>query len=215
MHHISYILFDVDNTLYPSSLGLEKQVNRRVNEYIAQMLGLSLEDAWAFRKERIKACGYGTTIEWLTAEKMISSSKLDEYFEYIHPLDDADSLAADPALRARLLSFERPMAVLTNAPREHAERVLNALGIADLFASIFDIRSNGLKGKPSPQAFKNVFDTLGTSAEHCLFVDDTPVYIEGYRKLGGCGVLIDELDEHPAFPAPRIRTLEGLRDFMD
>ncbi|MDR2181799.1 MAG: HAD-IA family hydrolase [Treponema sp.] len=215
MQNISYILFDLDNTLYPASLGLEKAVNRRVNEYIAAMLGLPLEDAWALRAERIKARGYGTTIEWLAAEKQFDHTRLEEYFAYIHPLDDAEPLSPDPALRSLLLSFKRPMAIMTNSPREHAERVLDRLALRDLFTSIFDIRYNGLKGKPCADAFNRVLKAAGTTARNCLFVDDSYPYVEGYRRLGGSGVLIDELDEHPDFPAPRIRALEELRKYLD
>ncbi|MDR2766694.1 MAG: pyrimidine 5'-nucleotidase [Treponema sp.] len=215
MQNISYLFFDLDNTLYPASLGLEKAVNRRVNEYIAEMLGLSMEDAWALRKERIKARGYGTTIEWLVAEKKFDRARLEQYFAYIHPLDDADPLSPDPALRSLLLSFKRPMAILTNSPREHAERVLDRLALRDIFTSIFDIRYNGLKGKPSPDAFERAFKAAGTTAQNCLFVDDSYPYVEGYRRLGGPGVLIDELDERPDFPAPRIRALEELRNYLD
>jgi putative hydrolase of the HAD superfamily len=45
------ILFDLDSTLYSARFGLEQKVNRRVNEYLAGYLGLSLKEAWAVRRE--------------------------------------------------------------------------------------------------------------------------------------------------------------------
>jgi putative hydrolase of the HAD superfamily len=103
---------------------------------------------------------------------------------------------------------------MTNSPREHALRIVKKLGIEKFFPAIFDIRFHRLKGKPHAEAFNRVLDVIGTSPEHCLFVDDGRAYIEGYRALGGCGVFYDELDEHPEFPDPRIRALTEITGLL-
>lgn len=204
---IGYILFDLDNTLYSAGSGLEKAVSRRVNEYIASFLKLSVEEARTLRREGIAAGGYGTTLEWLMAEKGFDPRAVDGYFSFIHPEDEADALSPDPELASFLASLGVPAAIMTNSPMKHALRIVKKLGIETFFTSIFDIRFHGLKGKPRAEAFNRVLDTLGIKAEHCLFVDDGRAYVEGYRALGGVGVLYDELDEHPEFPGPRIRAL--------
>jgi putative hydrolase of the HAD superfamily len=206
------ILFDLDGTLYSARFGLEKKVNRRVNEYIAEYLRLPLEEAWDLRKRRIADGGYGTTIEWLTAEENMDPSRLDDYFAFIHPEGEDAELVPDPLLRPLLLSCSRVcrMAILTNAPEAHARRILKKLEIEDLFPSIFDIRSNGLKGKPHREAFFRALDGLKSSPGRCLFVDDVRVYVDGYRAIGGTGVFLDEFDENPEYPPPRIRTIEEL-----
>jgi putative hydrolase of the HAD superfamily len=210
----NYILLDLDSTLYSSRHGLEKIVNRRVNEFIAERLGLPLEEAWARRVEAIKQRGYGTTLEWLLAENQIADSEVEDYLRYIHPENEADNLPPDPELGAFLASLGVPLAIMTNSPDFHAERVLARLGLGDIFTSIFDIRFHGLKGKPRPEAFRRVFAALGTTAEKCLFVDDARQYVEGYRKLGGTGVFFVENGEHPEFPAPRIRSLRELKGMV-
>jgi putative hydrolase of the HAD superfamily len=210
---IEYILFDLDGTLYSARWGLEKEVNRRVNEYLTRRLRLSMDEAWALRKERIRACNYGTTLEWLRAEKGMDEAELENYFAYIHPEHEARGLPADPRLRSLLLSFARPMGILTNSPREHALRILKKLEIEDLFPSIFDIRRNGLKGKPDPDVYRQVLGELNLGAESCLFVDDVGRYVEGYRAIGGMGVYFDE-DGQSEFPPPRIRSLEELGAFL-
>ncbi|MDR1930577.1 MAG: HAD-IA family hydrolase [Treponema sp.] len=207
------ILFDLDSTLYSVRLGLEKSVSRRVNRYIAEYLGLPPEEAWALRKERVTAAGYGTTLEWLRAEKNFNDPHIiDEYFAFIHPEDEADGLGPDPHLRSLLLDLSESMtlAILTNSPEEHAERILAKLGIADLFPSIFGIRGNGLKGKPRPEVFRRALDSLKSSPRRCVFVDDVRRYAEFYRNMGGHGIFFDELNEHPEFPPPRIRRLDEL-----
>jgi putative hydrolase of the HAD superfamily len=191
-----------------------------VNEYIARRLGRSLEDAWALRKERIAACGYGTTLEWLRAEEGMDDAETETYFAAIHPEDEADNLAPDPVLRPLLLSLTGksgeplPRGILTNSPLEHALRVLDKLEIRDLFDSIFDIRRNGLEGKPSAGTYRRILAELGQKPGSCLLVDDVARYIDGYRAMGGAGVYYDEENKHPDYNGPRIRRLEELRDFL-
>ncbi|MDR2258347.1 MAG: HAD-IA family hydrolase [Treponema sp.] len=208
---IQYILFDLDNTLYSARYGLEDNVRRRMREFLAARLGISPEEAWRQRAERIG--DYGTTLEWLVAERGFTD--IEEYFAAVHPADEADILSPDPALRDLLEKIPQPKAILTNSPREHAERVLDKLKISGLFTHIFDVRGNGLKGKPRPEAFFRAFNTLGAAPGEVLFVDDIPAYVEGCRSLGGRGVLLDENDAYPAYPYPKIRVLGELREILD
>ncbi|MCL2879276.1 MAG: HAD-IA family hydrolase, partial [Treponema sp.] len=105
-------------------------------------------------------------------------------------------------------------AILTNSPREHADRILGRLGFEGLFTHIFDIRMCNFIGKPQPVFFNKALDTLGVQAETVLFIDDGPRYVEGFIKLGGNGVLYDENNQHPDFPHPRIQRLREITAFL-
>jgi putative hydrolase of the HAD superfamily len=203
---IQYILFDLDNTLYSARYGLEDKVHHRIRNFLAAYLGVSPEEAWRQRAERIG--DYGTTLEWLNAERGFTN--IDAYFAFVHPEDEADSLPPDPALRDFLAHIPQPKAILTNSPREHADRIIGKLGFSGLFTHIFDIRGNGLKGKPHREAFFRAFNSTGASPGEVLFVDDTPAYVEGCRALGGKGVLLDEYNTLPGYPYPKIRDLREL-----
>jgi putative hydrolase of the HAD superfamily len=210
------ILFDLDNTLYSARFGLEQNVSRRATEYAAAYLGLTEEEARAARRAGVIKSGYGTTLEWLLEEKGLDPSLIDDYFAYIHPEDEADGLIPDPLLRPFLLSLSQSYAlgILTNASPGHIDRILNKLEIADLFPSIFDIRSNGLKGKPHPGVFYRALEGLGTSPGRCVFIDDVDRNVESYRNLGGVGVYFDEFDKKPGFPPPRITRLGELGELL-
>ena len=210
---IEYILFDLDNTLYSSHLGLEDAVNVRVNDYLAEFFNMSKEKAWALRKEQIKKGGYGTTLEWLRTEQGIGDEETEKYLAHMHPGNEADILLPDPHLREFLLSFSSrniPIGILTNSTMEHALRILGKLKITDLFHTIFDIRKNEFIGKPNKDIYHRILSELGTSPSSCLFIDDIPFYAEGYRKIGGLGVLLDEDNLHPEFPGYRIQKLEEI-----
>ena len=207
---IRYVLFDLDNTLYPASLGLDEEMSRRIREFTAAYLGVPEQEAMRRRKERMAA--YGTTLEWLMAEEGLSD--VEEYYAAIHPEGEEDALRPDPELRAFIQGLPVPAAVLTNSPMEHALRVLKKLDLEGLFTHIFDIRWNGLKGKPSEEAFRNALSVLGLPPEEVLFVDDLPSYVQGFTRIGGAGVLLDETDCHAGYDLPRIRTIPELLGFL-
>ena len=214
---IEYILFDLDNTLYSSNWGLEQAVSKRVNHFVAEYFAIPLEEAIALRKERVIEGRYGTTLEWLNAEHGLAGTIIDSYLAYIHPENEADTLTPDSALRDLLLSLSSrniPIGILTNSPLEHAKRILNKLGVEDLFNTIFDLRRNGFKGKPRADVYRRVLNELGVTAPSCLLVDDMPYYVEGYLAIGGTGILFDEKNQYTKFPGPRIQKLEEISGYL-
>jgi putative hydrolase of the HAD superfamily len=203
---LTYLLFDLDNTLYSAHYGMEEAMGRRNIAFIARYLGLTPEEA---ALERRRTMGkHGTSLEWLMAEKGFTD--IEAYYAAVHPQGEEASLKPDPGLGEFLKGLPLPCAILTNAPREHADRVLAKLEIRGCFTHVFDIRWNGFVGKPAPGAFTRPLEVLGASPGGTLFVDDFPPYVDGYRALGGPGVLLDELDRYPDYPPPRIRNLREL-----
>jgi putative hydrolase of the HAD superfamily len=208
---IKYVLFDLDNTLYSCRNGLEEAVARRIREYTAGFLGISVEEAWQMRKANMRQ--YGTCLEWLMTEKGLSD--VESYFAFIHPDDEADTLLPDPQLRAFLESIPVPKAILTNSPCEHADLILAKLALGDIFTNIFDIRQCNFLGKPRREVFENALRVLGRRAEEVLFIDDSPFYVEGFIAIGGRGVLLDEKNIHQDVTLPKIHELKELTRFID
>jgi putative hydrolase of the HAD superfamily len=200
------VLFDLDNTLYPESIGMDRDITRRMIEYVARFLGMSTEEARKFRHERAKK--YGTTLEWLTVEHGLSDP--ESYFSAVHPEGEEYCIEGDPELARILDALPLRKAVLTNSPYEHADRVLAKLGVADCFEAIYDIRFNGLRGKPHADAYKRACEARGVGVEETLFVDDLPKYVRGFQDLGGKAVLIDEANRFEGEGLPRIRSLAEL-----
>lgn len=201
---LRYLLFDLDNTLYPEILGLEHEVVRRMTAYVADWLDISPEEA--VERRRTNMVHYGTTLEWLV--KAEGFTDVEGFFAAAHPEGEEDPLSPDPALGALLDSIDLPKAVFTNAPMEHATRILHRLGVTDRFEGIYDIRFNGLSGKPHRAAYERVCAACGVKPAECMFVDDVPRYVHGFLEAGGGrGILIDELDRHGASPLTRIHSL--------
>lgn len=200
------LIFDLDNTLYPASAAMEEHTIARMNEYTARLLGMGVEESKVFRREHMPR--YGTTLEWLMAEHGFADP--EDYFTYVHPAGEEDLVEFDPGLGPFLDSLKLPKFVFTNAPMEHADRVLQKLGIADKFQRVFDVRFCNLRGKPSAAAVDGVLAAIGLPAEDTLFMDDIPRYVQGFIDRGGRGVLVDHFGKHPGSGLPTIKTIYEL-----
>ena len=187
-----HILFDLDNTLYPSTSDMDKGITMRMMECVAAFFKCSMEEAWELRKERM--VHFSTTQEWLRSEGM---TDIEGFLAHVHPDNEADELQPQEGLREFLITLNKPMSILTNAPHEHADRVLAKLGIADLFMAVTDIRDTDLNGKPYPMAYKAALKKVGAKLETTLFLDDMQKYTDGYEALGGTAILIGNKNGTP------------------
>lgn len=187
-----HLLFDMDNTLYPASSDMDKGITRRMLECVADFFHCNMDKAITLRSERI--VHYSTTLEWLRAEGM---TDIEGFLAHVHPDNEADELQPQPKLRDFLISLNMPMSILTNAPHEHADRVLAKLGVADLFEAVTDIRDAGFNGKPYPDAYLAALRKVGANLEDTLFLDDMQKYTDGWVALGGTAVLVGSPNGKP------------------
>ena len=207
---IKYLLFDLDNTLYSASYGLEDDVSLRIRKVASALLGITPEEVREIRKANMGQ--YGTCLEWLMAEKDFTD--IETYLAAVHPEGEADILPRDDKLRSLLANIPIPKAILTNSPREHADLILDKLGIADLFTDIFDIRQCNFKGKPQKEVFDNALNKLGVSAAEVLFIDDNPHNVEVFISYGGNALLFDENNIHGNSSLTRIRNLSQVLEYI-
>ncbi len=207
---LRHLLLDLDNTLYPENLSMERDILERMNAFIAQFLGVPPPEARELRHQRVRQ--YGTTLEWLMAEEGLTDT--EAYFAMVHPEGEEYCIEASPDLARVLDSIDLPKAVLTNSPMEHAERVLAKLGIADRFDAVYDIRFNGLRGKPYAAAYRRACSTWGAKVEETLFIDDLPKYVKGFLEIGGASVLLDESGRHADSGLRHIHSLAELPDLI-
>ena len=183
------------------------EIGRRMTAFVCDLLGVTEEKAVALRRENFLR--YGTTLSWL--REAHGFRDIDAFLEATHPPDPSRFLGRDDRLIELLDRLERPAAVLTNSPREHAERVLSVLGLDGRFEALYDIRYNEFKGKPHSSAYLRPLQELSWPAEEVLFLDDAPTYVEGFIELGGHGVLVDEGGGRAA-AHPQLTTIHSVHD---
>jgi putative hydrolase of the HAD superfamily len=209
---ISYILLDLDNTIYPSSTGLLDEVGERMTSFVMKHFGLSAKKARELRKDfRIR---YGATLTGLIEAD--ASVDVEDFLEFTHPREINRYLPKLPELKDMLSRIALPMSVLTNSPMEHAVRVLEHLEIRDRFERIFDLRFNSYRGKPAKALYERVLAEIDRAPGEVLFVDDHTDYLESFRALGGNILLVDEFSEYDGSGGiPVIRRLTELDRYLE
>ncbi len=183
---IRYLLFDLDDTLYPRSVGLWNEISQRMNDYMVARLGIPREDVNRVRQAYWEQ--YGTTLRGLHTERRIDP---EDFLEFVHDIPIGDYIQADARLDAMLAQLQQPKYIFTNASHAHAERVLAALGVAQHFAGIFDIQFIGYESKPALEAYHRVLAALKAKADECLLIEDAARNLVPAKKLGMHTVLLD------------------------
>jgi putative hydrolase of the HAD superfamily len=188
------ILFDLDDTLYPTHNGLWQAIRERMNDYITKRLGLPREAALELRRAYFER--YGTTLRGLQHHHQVDSN---DFLAYVHDLPLDQYIHPDPALGNLLRSLPQQRWVFTNADAPHARRVLAALGVADCFSGIIDIHATNFRCKPEKEAYLRALALAGEVAPHnCLFCDDAPRNLAPARALGIFTVRVGSADPDPA-----------------
>ena len=98
--NVEHLIFDLDNTLYPSSGAMDRGITQRMMNFTASFLGVSYEEAVKIRAEHIR--NFSTTLEWLRSEGL---TDVESYFAAVHPPYEADELEENPSLRPFLESI--------------------------------------------------------------------------------------------------------------
>ncbi|MGD8625463.1 MAG: pyrimidine 5'-nucleotidase [Anaerolineae bacterium] len=184
---IHTILFDLDETLYPRGVGIMDQIRRLILDYVCARLGLPEPEADHLRREYLR--DYGTTMRGLQINHAIDA---DDYLDYVHKIRLEHYIDANPALDAALTALPQHKVVFTNASREHAEAVLEVLGVARHFERIIDVRDMGFESKPQPAAYRRICRMLGRRPEECLLVEDNVRNLLPAKELGMITVLVGE-----------------------
>lgn len=182
---IRYVLFDLDETLYPASNGLMSAIGERMRKFIEKKYGLSPQEAHALQKRYWEQ--YGTTLRGLYIENGLDPR---EYLAYVHDVDVAQFVHPDPQLRAVLEQIPMTKVIVTNADAAHARRVLERLGVTDQFERIFDIVFMEYVSKPAREAYERVLRALNARGDECILVEDMPRNLTAARELGIRTILV-------------------------
>jgi putative hydrolase of the HAD superfamily len=182
----STFFFDLDETLYPASSGLWEAIRGRINLYLRERMGFTPEEIDARREGYFRQ--YGTTLRGLQANYQVD---MEDYLAFVHAVPLERYIRPDPAMRAMLEGLPGRKFIFTNADRSHATRVMNVLGVADLFEAILDVHVIAPYCKPEPGAFGLALRAAGDPDPHdCVLVDDQARITRAARQLGFFAVLM-------------------------
>ncbi len=171
-------IFDLDNTLYPSTCRLFDQVDRRMGEFIARQLAITPEEARRLQKQYFRE--HGTTLRGLMT---VHGMAPQDYLAYVHDID-LSPVEPSPNLEVALGRLAGRKFVFTNGSAAHAGRVLERLGVAHRFDGIFDVAAAGYVPKPDPVAYHRLLAHFGIDPARAAMVEDLSRNLAPARALG-------------------------------
>jgi putative hydrolase of the HAD superfamily len=185
-----FLIFDLDETLYPRQTGLMQEIGVRINRYLIENLHLPPEQANELRKRYYNQ--HGTALRGLVVER--PDVDPEDYLHFVHDIPLADYISPDPALAEMLRSIPLTKVIFTNATVEHAQNVLNILGVADQFADIIDVRRVEYVSKPNAEAYERLLKILQARGGECILIEDAARNLLPGKGLGMTTILVDSAD---------------------
>ncbi|XP_016539338.1 phosphate metabolism protein 8 isoform X3 [Capsicum annuum] len=126
------LLFDMDDTLYPLSSGVNLACRKNIQEYMLHHLNIEETEVPKMCLDLYRE--YGTTMAGL--KELGYEFDNDKFHEFVHGRLPYEVLKPDPLLRNLLLSMPQRKIIFTNGDKAHAIRVLSRLGLGDCFEGI-------------------------------------------------------------------------------
>jgi len=197
-------VFDLDNTLYPASNGLMGEVSARMTRFVADLLGVAADEARIEQKQLFRE--HGTTLRGLMDKYGVDPWA---FLDFVHQVDYGQ-VAASPRLAAALDALPGRKFVFTNASTQHAEHVLERLGIAARFSGVFDVAAAAWRPKPHLPSYQALIERHRISPDQAVMVEDIAPNLAPAAALGMTTVWLRHDGDAPAWTAP-----EEACDYID
>jgi putative hydrolase of the HAD superfamily len=159
-------VFDLDNTLYPSSSDLWPKIDTQITLYLQNFFGTDGLSARALQKFYYQR--YGTSLKGLMLEYGIDPH---DFLEFAHDIDRS-SLAPNPVLSANLARLPGRKLIYTNGSEGHAIATCEQLGILQHFSGIFDIVAADYVPKPDAIPYARFFTRFAIDPTKAAMFED-------------------------------------------
>ncbi|KAM0937619.1 putative pyridoxal phosphatase [Dioscorea sansibarensis] len=194
------VLFDLDDTLYSSNVGIAQVCKKNIEKFLAKKCGVTSERSASLRVELFQS--YGSSLSGLIA--LGYDVHPDEYHSYVHWTLPYEWIKPDPQLNELLHSIQQPKIIFTNSDMKHAKRVLERLEIDEqcfngiicfetLNPRLFEDNSSSSSSsapspvvilKPSMASMEAAVRFAGGDPHRILFLDDSERNIAAGKALG-------------------------------
>ncbi|KAL3925531.1 MAG: hypothetical protein SGILL_000349 [Bacillariaceae sp.] len=206
MSSVKTLIFDVDDTLYDVTTGFTAHRNGEVIwKYMVEHLDFENEDAARATRDKYFAKYHSTAKALTMAQKEGEFPPGAPAFDTAHMaqywadnLDYSKLGGWKPELHDALKACPLQLVAFSNGPRIYVKRVLQELGLWDLFGDekLFAVDNVLPYCKPEAKAFQIIFDKLNIERpEDCVMVEDSMKNVRQAKALGMKTVLITGKDE--------------------
>jgi putative hydrolase of the HAD superfamily len=185
-------IFDLDNTLYPASCRLFDQMHVRMGEYVMRRFGVEYAEAKRIQKELYYR--HGTTLRGLMVEH---GEAPEAFLDHVHDIDYSPVKSHEPLQRA-LKNLPGRKLVFTNGTTGHAKRVMERLGVSDLFEDIYDIVDADHIPKPARGPYDKFVTQFEVDPRTSAFFEDIARNLEVPHAMGMTTVLVTDDENNDA-----------------
>lgn len=175
------IVFDLDGTLVDSRLDLAGSANLLLSEFGAEPLAVQQVSAMVGDGARVLVSRVLHAARIVDADIDAALTRfLDIYDQHL-----VDHTRLYPGVLAALnqLHQRATLAMLTNKPVHHTDRLLDALDLRRYFSMVIG-GDSPLPRKPDPAGLLHVIASAGATPDTTLMVGDSIVDIETGRRAG-------------------------------
>jgi putative hydrolase of the HAD superfamily len=199
-------IFDLDDTLHDASAHIFPVMNRAMTQYIVDELRMSEHDAQRLRQHYWRI--YGATLKGLVRHHGVDPH---HFLSQTHDFMDLPNMVKQrQRLRHLIRGLEGRKVIFTNAPKRYAMKVLEILGIADLFELVFSVESTQFHPKPSVRGFRQLLRSLRANAADCVMLEDNPQALMTAKRLGMKTILITKQLKKPCYVNQRLSDVLAL-----
>jgi putative hydrolase of the HAD superfamily len=199
-------IFDLDDTLHNASAHIFPEMNGAMTEYIKASLNLDQDTADQLRKHYWKI--YGATLKGLMRHH---GTNPHHFLNETHKFPDlAERVIQTKRLRHTLTRLKGRKVIFTNAPRIYALRVLDILGISDLFELVFSVESSGFHAKPTMRGFQTLLRSIKAKPIDCIMLEDNLAALMTAKRIGIKTVWISRQLSKPNFVDYRLSSVSAL-----
>jgi putative hydrolase of the HAD superfamily len=196
-------IFDLDDTLHDASAHIFPQLNQAMTQYIMDTLALDEPAAFKLRQHYWRI--YGATLKGLMRHH---GTDPYHFLDKTHELMELPQMVIQTkSLRHFLQRLSGRKVVFTNAPMAYARRVLDLLGIEDLFETVFSVESTRFHPKPAVRGFKRLLTTIGANAADCVMVEDSLPALRTAKRMGMKTIYVTKTLQKPNYVDARITSV--------
>jgi len=191
-------VFDNDDTLYNCPKSFEEAIVNKVISQIAELCSWSLEETQLKRLELFKKYNIHYTLLVFYSEGVIKD--FEEFIKetYLSVNLSDYGITSNPQLRKVLKDLKAPLYLHTNNPSAFAKKILNVLGIEDLFVKIYGMFENDCYQKPDVRAFQNLLKEI-SNYQTRWYVDNEILNLITAKQLGFRTILVTKGPILPQF----------------
>ena len=199
-------IFDLDDTLHNASAHIFPVMNRAMTQYIQDNLNLNESDAYKLRQHYWRV--YGATLKGLMRHHGVDAV---HFLHETHALMNLPEMVIEvKRLRHMLQNLQGRKVIFTNAPRNYALRVLDLLGIGELFELVFSVESARFHAKPNVRGFQMLLKSIRAKPSDCIMLEDNAAALMTAKRLGMKTILVTKKLQKLNFVDYRISSVLAL-----